>query len=125
MKAIVAAFNQEKALVGAFSVIVNLRMELFGALEQILQLSTKFSDNLRLHTFNILTYEQAGRQEVHLPPILPVLGSPASAPASSPASDQFPATRVKLVKLWSTINTRLENSAAGKRPSSTLVCRYK
>ena len=33
MKAVVAAFNQEKALVGAFSVITNLRMELFEALE--------------------------------------------------------------------------------------------
>ena len=32
MKAVVAAFNQEKALVGAFSVITNLWMELFGAL---------------------------------------------------------------------------------------------
>ena len=33
MKAVVAAFNQEKALVGAFSVITKLRMELFQALE--------------------------------------------------------------------------------------------
>ena len=32
MKAVVAAFNQENALVGAFSVITNLRMELFEAL---------------------------------------------------------------------------------------------
>ena len=32
MKAVVAAFNQEKALVGAFSVITNLGMELFQAL---------------------------------------------------------------------------------------------
>ena len=32
MKAVVAAFNQDKALVGAFSVITNLRMELFQAL---------------------------------------------------------------------------------------------
>ena len=32
MKAVVAAFNQEKALIGAFSVITNLRMELFQAL---------------------------------------------------------------------------------------------
>ena len=32
MKAVVAAFNQEKALVGAFSVITNLRKELFQAL---------------------------------------------------------------------------------------------
>ena len=31
--AVVAAFNQEKALVGVFSVITNLRMELFQALE--------------------------------------------------------------------------------------------
>ena len=32
MNAVVAAFNQEKALVGAFSVITNLRMDLFEAL---------------------------------------------------------------------------------------------
>ena len=32
MKAVVAAFNQEKALVGAFSVLMNFRMELFQAL---------------------------------------------------------------------------------------------
>ena len=32
VKAVVAAFNQEKAIIGAFSVITNLRMELFGAL---------------------------------------------------------------------------------------------
>ena len=32
MKAVVAAFNQEKALVGAFSVITNLQMELLEAL---------------------------------------------------------------------------------------------
>ena len=36
MKAVVSAFNQEKALVGAFSVITNLRMELFQALSWIL-----------------------------------------------------------------------------------------
>ena len=32
MEAVVAAFNQEKALEGAFSVITNHRMELFEAL---------------------------------------------------------------------------------------------
>ena len=32
VKVVVAAFNQEMALVGSFSVIMNLRMELFGAL---------------------------------------------------------------------------------------------
>ena len=31
VKAVVAAFNQEKALVGAFSVITNLRMDFFEA----------------------------------------------------------------------------------------------
>ena len=36
VKALVAAFNQEKALVGAFSVITNLWMELFQALSQTL-----------------------------------------------------------------------------------------
>ena len=37
MKAVVAAFNQEKALVGAFSVITNLRMDLFEALFLVVQ----------------------------------------------------------------------------------------
>ena len=37
MKAVVAAFNQEKALVGAFSVITNLLMELFQALVLLLR----------------------------------------------------------------------------------------
>ena len=32
MKALIGAFNQEKALVGTFSVITNLRMDLFEAL---------------------------------------------------------------------------------------------
>ena len=36
VKAVVAAFNQQKTLVGAFSVITNLRMELFEALENML-----------------------------------------------------------------------------------------
>ena len=39
MKAVVAAFNQEKALVGAFSVITNVRMELFEALQHSLSSS--------------------------------------------------------------------------------------
>ena len=37
MKAVVAAFNQEKALVGAFSLITNHRMELFEALAVLVQ----------------------------------------------------------------------------------------
>ena len=38
MKGVVAAFNQEKALVGAFSVITNLRMELFQAVHLAISL---------------------------------------------------------------------------------------
>ena len=36
MKVVVAAFNQEKALEGAFSVITNLRVELLEALVYLL-----------------------------------------------------------------------------------------
>ena len=43
MKALVGAFNQEKALVGAFSVIINLRMELFEALLDIYLMITALS----------------------------------------------------------------------------------
>ena len=35
VKAVVAAFNQENALVGAFSVTMNLRMELFESLGSV------------------------------------------------------------------------------------------
>ena len=44
MKAVVAAFNQEKSLVGAFSVITNLRMELFQALEQAQCIIDQYSE---------------------------------------------------------------------------------
>ena len=48
MKAVVAPFNQEKASVGAVSVITNLRMELFEALKlhRLLGLSHGFRGNL-------------------------------------------------------------------------------
>ena len=45
MKAVVAALNQEKALVGAFSVITNLRMELFEALIQIAEIAPRPNDH--------------------------------------------------------------------------------
>ena len=44
MKAVVAAFNQEKALVGAFSVITNLRMQLFEALMKDLTAAEHLAD---------------------------------------------------------------------------------
>ena len=43
VKAVVAAFNQEKALVGAFSVTTNLRMKLFQALLYILMITANTS----------------------------------------------------------------------------------
>ena len=75
MEAVVAVFNQKKALVGAFSMITNLRMELFEAL--------------------VLTQSQ------HLPsppPILPSLPghslhpdcAPRSVPAAGAATRLFP-----------------------------------
>ena len=45
MKAVVASFNQEKALVGAFSVITNLRKELIEALIQRLLLLLQTMEN--------------------------------------------------------------------------------
>ena len=43
MKVVVAAFNQEKALLGAFSVITNLRMKLFEALAFTLRSFSRLS----------------------------------------------------------------------------------
>ena len=54
MKAVVAAFNQEKALVGAFSVVTNLRMELFEAL-----LDTEQSNNLLINVNLMLSLTRA------------------------------------------------------------------
>ena len=50
MKAVIAAFNQEKALVGAFSVITNLRMDLFEAL---LEMESGGPDNITV--YNMIT----------------------------------------------------------------------
>ena len=49
MKAVVAAFNQEKALVGAFSVITNLRMQLFEALAEVRRSSSGITSSSFIH----------------------------------------------------------------------------
>ena len=64
MKAVVAAFNQEKAIVGAFSVIRNLRMDIFEALPLAVtvvisvltgeRISSAQHLTLSLHTFKLL-----------------------------------------------------------------------
>ena len=51
MKAVVAAFNQEKALVGAFSVITNLQMQ--------------FGCNFLKHYWPLLTYGVCGLAVLH------------------------------------------------------------
>ena len=42
MKAVVASFNKEKALVVAFSLITNLRMDLFQALDYLYPFTFRF-----------------------------------------------------------------------------------
>ena len=57
MKVVVAAFNQEKALVGAFSVITNLRMELFEALASMVTVvagSSSSPSSARMSTLLVL-----------------------------------------------------------------------
>ena len=53
VKAVIAAFNQEKALVGAFSVITNLWMELFQAL--IATLPTNLSSSTHVFSSGFFT----------------------------------------------------------------------
>ena len=67
MKAVVAAFNQEKALVGAFSVITNLRMELFEALEETF-LVGKVKECMKN-----FQWSSPGQDWAPLPPLLPLV----------------------------------------------------
>ena len=54
MKALVAAFNQGKALVGAFSVITNLWMELFEALQDTLLRAAQQTQHKLLHYMDVV-----------------------------------------------------------------------
>ena len=56
MKALVGAFNQEKALEGAISVITNLRMDLFEALLA----SLPPTSGIQLTAYNLATMLQFG-----------------------------------------------------------------
>ena len=67
MKAVVAAFNQEKALVGAFSVITNLRMEIFKALYNMVQQQRCRPGQCRAEISSIIdTLSQNGSFIVHV-----------------------------------------------------------
>ena len=70
MKAVVAAFNQEKALVGAFSVITNLRMELFEALLASLLAGPGYLAAICIHYYHLyadsvsmLSWNKGGRNK--------------------------------------------------------------
>ena len=64
MKAVVAAFNQEKALVGAFSVITNLRMQLFEALLAVSQwILGGVAGALSLSVSTVCLHSHAGGRE--------------------------------------------------------------
>ena len=64
MSALVGAFNQEKALVGTFSVITNLRMELFQAVVQDLELATSLLLAALQQTEAAVPWAQIRRSEV-------------------------------------------------------------
>ena len=76
MKALVGAFNQEKALVGAFSVIMNLRMEIFEALA-VMHLLLLVSATGALHWLLHHTNAEVKVSKYHLFPsrVHPVFGS--------------------------------------------------
>ena len=82
MKAVVAAFNQEKALVGAFSVFTNLRMDIFEALlltETVHQLDHDPADvEVAPHPQRPLHLE-VGHEDGQLPAPVPV-NLPAARP---------------------------------------------
>ena len=99
MKAVVAAFNQEKALVGAFSVITNLRMELFEALLPGLQPPPCSCD---LVTAEAVTSCQLGGATLQLEDALPQLDcARAAISAWTNESTVFVGTRVTLDCDWS------------------------
>ena len=99
MKAVVAAFNQEKALVGAFSVITNLRMELIEALLPGLQPPPCSCD---LVTAEAVTSCQLGGATLQLEDALPQLDcARAEISAWTNESTVFVGTRVTLDCDWS------------------------
>ena len=61
MKAVVATFNQEKALVGAFYVITNLRMELFEALVPVQHSTVQMTVRGRYHKATVPVSLSPGR----------------------------------------------------------------
>ena len=86
MKAVVAAFNQEKALVGAFSVITNLRMQ-FGRNFLKHYVKAMFNGGTRKRMMS--SSSPLGAESP--PPGPPPLGYPAlatPAPATTPPCKQ-------------------------------------
>ena len=89
VKAVVAAFNKEKALVGAFSVITNLRMELFQALvPTVTRCSVQNvinSDSIHSPSTSSPQLGGCGVAELQLPAIPPWPGGrPTTPPSDAP-----------------------------------------
>ena len=76
MKTVEAALNQEKALVGAFSVITNLRMELFEALVSSELIQEHLSWNVTLQSCHVQGIHRHGS----LSPRSPRPGAGAEVP---------------------------------------------
>ena len=70
MKAVVSTFNQEKALVGAFSVITNLRMELFEALDPThIKDTSRDASDMNIGVWLLTIYYLLSRPDIY--PTLP------------------------------------------------------
>ena len=63
-------------------------------------------------------------QDVQLPPISPSSSSSSSSGQYNAASQQR-FTRVKLVRLWSTLNNQMERGKSNKIRSPAIVYKYK
>ena len=77
VQALVGAFNQEKALAGAFSVIMNLRVDLRLQLQYQVSPGGGQGD-----PGNLLTRGQQGSAEVKLPPLSHTTATPATMETS-------------------------------------------
>ena len=90
MKALVGAFNQEKALVGAFSVITNLRMELFQALTITHLHSGNHESPVTVDIAAVAGPPPRPRPGLDPPGARDSAHQPARAPAPAPAAGHLP-----------------------------------
>ena len=87
MKAVVAAFNQEKALVGAFSMITNFNVDLRLKLYWLAEMMVGVYGVCHLHQLQVRvsTREEGGTPDGTVSGPFQETQSPAPSPATSPA----------------------------------------